>query len=104
LIQHARANHIAGVTHSERECTVHSRQRPDLKRHVLTDVIDDPYVARGILWIDPLPHDAAGIVDAECCDKVTSIRRRLRDDCRAATAINHPALQTSAVDRADRNR
>jgi len=59
LIQHARANYVSSVTHSERQRAIESRQRTDLERHVLTGVIDDPNIAGGIVRIDPLAHDAA---------------------------------------------
>jgi hypothetical protein len=59
LVQHAGTNYVTSVTNSERERTIESRQRADFERHVLTDVIDDPHVTRGILWIDPLSHDSA---------------------------------------------
>ena len=59
LIQHARPNHKTGITHTEGERAVHSRQCAYLKRHILTDVIDDPHVTRRILRVDALTHDAA---------------------------------------------
>jgi hypothetical protein len=58
LIQHARANYVAGVTHAESQRAIHSGQRAYLKGHVLTDVIDDPDITRSILWVDALTHNA----------------------------------------------
>jgi hypothetical protein len=59
LVQHARADHVTGVTHAERERAIHSRQRADFKRHALTNIVDDPNIARSVGWIDALTHDPA---------------------------------------------
>ena len=55
LIQPGRADYIAGVAHTECERTIQSRQRTDFECHVLTDVIDDPHIARGIIGSMPWP-------------------------------------------------
>jgi hypothetical protein len=59
LIQHARSNYEAGVTHAESERAVHPRQRADLEGHALTGVIDDPNIARRIIRVDALAHYSA---------------------------------------------
>jgi hypothetical protein len=94
---------MTSVTYSERECAIESRQRADLECHVLTDVIDDPDIARGVLWIDPLAHDAAGVVNAERSDKKTSVRRSLGNDCSAAPTVDCAPLEAASIHRADRN-
>ena len=58
-----------GLAYSSRprnRCYSHRRRarhstpaRADFERHVLTDIIDDPHIARGIHRIDPLAYDAA---------------------------------------------
>ena len=68
--------------------------------HALTNIVNDPHVSGGITRVDALTHDPARVIDAECCEKETSVCCRLRDDRRAATAIDHAALIASGVDRA----
>jgi len=59
LVQHARADHVTGVTHAERKRAIHSRQRADFKRHALTNIVDDPNITCGVGWIDALTDDPA---------------------------------------------
>ena len=98
LILHARADHVTGVTNAKGERAIHPRQRANLEGHVLTDVVNDPNIARCVLRIDALANDPARIIDTECCEKETSVRCRLRDDRRAAAAVDHAALVASGVD------
>jgi hypothetical protein len=103
LVQHTRADHVTRVTHAERERTVESWQCADLERVVLTDIIDDPNVARGIIRIDSLANNAACIVDAECSNEKTSGRCGLRNDSSATPGVDCATLITPTIHRADRN-
>ena len=103
LVQHARSHNKAAVTHAERKRAVHSRQGAYFESHILADVINNAYVARGILRVDALADDAPCIVDTECSEKVTSVTGCLRNDRRAAVAVDHAALQASAITGADRD-
>jgi hypothetical protein len=83
LVEHTRANYVTGVTHAESKRPVHPRQRADLESHTLTDIENDPNVARGMSGIDALAHDPTRVVDAKCGKEVASVRCRLCDDRRA---------------------
>jgi hypothetical protein len=59
LIQHTRADYVSGVTDTERERAIESQQCADFKRRILTDIKDNPHVARGIVRIYALAYDPA---------------------------------------------
>jgi hypothetical protein len=103
LIQHTRAYYVTGVTHCECQSAVHSRQGAYFECHILADVINNAYVTGGILRVDALADDAPCIVDAECSEKVTSVTGCLRNDGGTTVAVDHAALQASAVTGADRD-
>ena len=98
LILHARPDDVAVVTHTESERSVVAWQCANFKGHALPNIINNPHVTRCILRIDALADNPTRVIDTERREKETSVRCRLRDDRRAASAIDHAALITPGVD------
>ena len=69
---------------------------------VPSDVIDDSYVAGGVVSMDALANNPARVIDAERCEKENTFIVS-RDDSRAAAAVDDASLVASCVDRADSN-
>src|SRR5205823_13716929 len=98
-----RADDESAVAHGKCERTVGSGQRIDFKRRAAPDVVDDANVTRGVIRIDPLPHRAPGIVNAECGEKIAPARRGLGDDGGIAAAVDNAALETASIARTSRS-
>src|SRR5439155_2231899 len=85
-----------------RKCdrAIEAGKRADLEGLGAPFIQNDSHISSCVIRIDAKAHDPAKIVDPERRDKETAGRRRLRNDGRAGTLIDHSPLKTSTIDRA----
>ena len=94
------------VAHAEGEGAIEAGQRADFEGLGGQHVVNDSHISGRVARIAAVPHNPMAIlisiIDPERRDKETSVRCRLGDYRSAAgAAVDNPALQTSATDRAD---